>query len=534
MTKQQQQRPSKIRKSSKAANDNNSFSLTNFTYRYVKVIHIKIFGALLVLILGLLVYRRSTSAIRNLVNADAAQLREAIFGDFPHLFYCDRQGGAKTNIPKIFSELNDIKGSSFGFAAVNCSQVLPSGKDLWERFKLKREWRPTIWGTAPWMKPQQAGPSYLKDTVSLRKFVDTVMAPKPTEVHTGKDLNKFCGFDKAEKAVIDENQISETCIVIMRGKKYAKLHADMEKRLVLEFPKARVAALDAAKRRLSFEDNNAPAGAASELIPADAFALKLFALRNGTHFMPMVNPATSDYMRTFATRAVGAALYDYTPVPVAAAAEAEHTRGSSSGSGSKSPKKTTSTAVEKSGVIDIVKVSSASNKSKSKKEKGPKRGKGGSKGRKSARSSLDGNTASRRDTGLDEEDDLNFEPTQPQEQVQQKPTGGIDPKTLEAVKAAAAAAQAERQRKEQQEAQLERERRRREEMDRQQRQHLYDEDYYGTGGEEGTTAGGGGGGEEVEGDYVGSGDFEDDGYGDDGEEDDEDEIRGVDEEVIEL
>jgi hypothetical protein len=120
-------------------------------YKYVLA------GALgiLVSILAFLIWKTSNSVIKNLKNADAETLKNAIFGDSPHLFYCDK-GTNIVNVPTIFSELNLLKGNKLGFAAVNCSQLLPSGKDLWSRFKLKKEWRPTIFATTPWSKPIQA------------------------------------------------------------------------------------------------------------------------------------------------------------------------------------------------------------------------------------------------------------------------------------------------------------------------------------------------------------------------------------------
>ena len=46
-------------------------------------------------------------------------------------------------------------------------------------------------------------------------------------------------------------------------------------------------------------------------MPADSFALKVHALRNGTHSMSMVNPVTWDYTSTFVGHAMGTPLYDF-------------------------------------------------------------------------------------------------------------------------------------------------------------------------------------------------------------------------------
>ena len=78
-------------------------------------------------------YSSSSSAIENLVNANPEALKTAFMGDMPYLFYCHR-GGNEETVPQSFIELNKMKSSKMGFAVVNCSQVLPSGKNLWDRF----------------------------------------------------------------------------------------------------------------------------------------------------------------------------------------------------------------------------------------------------------------------------------------------------------------------------------------------------------------------------------------------------------------
>ncbi|KAJ1397096.1 hypothetical protein B484DRAFT_407120 [Ochromonadaceae sp. CCMP2298] len=260
----------------------------------------KVLGVLAAALLALTVWKSSQSVIQNLVNADAEVLKGAIFGDTPYMFYCAR-GGKNEIIPAQFSEVNALRGSNVGFAMVNCSQMLPSGKNLWERFKLKKEWRPTLFAAAPWLRaPLQVNPTHMKDGKTLAKFVDTSMAPKPTEISSDKELRRYCGFDKAN--VTDVRSITDTCLILLRGSRYSKIHSDLERKLVQAYPRVRMAAISASKRRLSLEE---------EMLPADHFALKLHALRNGTHYLTMVNPATWDYMNTFVGQAVGTPLYGF-------------------------------------------------------------------------------------------------------------------------------------------------------------------------------------------------------------------------------
>jgi hypothetical protein len=294
----------KIRKaSSPTPASTGSGSSSNFLTQVTK--HkgtlIKVALVSIVFIFVAIVWKKSTSVIRNLVNVDIEDVKNALTSETPYLFYCDRDGGKKERVPSIFTDLHAIKGTKMGFATVNCSQVLPSGKNLWERFKLRRDVRPTIFGTAPWMKAKQAEALHLKDVASLQKFVDVRMAPNPTMVYSDKELRSFCGFDKT--IVKDENSITDTCLVIVKGKRHTKAQTDLIQKLVLNKPKLKIAMVDAIKNRLSIED--IPSS------PADNFAIKVHALRNGTHFLTMQNPPTRDYLDTFVSHALGVPLYGY-------------------------------------------------------------------------------------------------------------------------------------------------------------------------------------------------------------------------------
>eukprot|EP00595_Chromulina_sp_UTEXLB2642_P001343 CAMPEP_0196768580 /NCGR_PEP_ID=MMETSP1095-20130614/42958_1 /TAXON_ID=96789 ORGANISM="Chromulina nebulosa, Strain UTEXLB2642" /NCGR_SAMPLE_ID=MMETSP1095 /ASSEMBLY_ACC=CAM_ASM_000446 /LENGTH=225 /DNA_ID=CAMNT_0042138433 /DNA_START=412 /DNA_END=1086 /DNA_ORIENTATION=+ len=127
------------------------------------------------------------------------------------------------------------------------------------------------------------------------------MAPKATSVAGDKDLQSFCGYNK--NTTKDINSVGSTCLVLIKGSRYTKSHSDLESQLVKENPKLKVALVDGSKRRLSFENPN--------LLPHDSFALKAYAIRNGTHYQTMVNPLTYDYLSNFVTNAVGSPLYDY-------------------------------------------------------------------------------------------------------------------------------------------------------------------------------------------------------------------------------
>jgi hypothetical protein len=179
--------------------------------------------------------------IKNLINADQEVIKKAVTGDTPYLFYCNR-GGKEDIYPLIFTDLNTKLGSKFGFASLNCSQTLPSGKTIFDRFKLNNNWRPCIFGTAPWLsKPVQATPGDIRDTKSFALFVERHFYPKAREIGTDIELKRICNFGKPlDPEASQMSSIKNTCIVIVKGSLYSKTHSDLEERLIRHVPRAKV------------------------------------------------------------------------------------------------------------------------------------------------------------------------------------------------------------------------------------------------------------------------------------------------------
>lgn len=262
-----------------------------------------IIGVTVAIVVSYYIYINSANAIQNLINSDAETIKNALTSNTPCLFYCHR-GEKDETVPSLFTQLQAVKGSKMGFAVVNCSTELPSGKNLWNRFQLKKDIKPTIFETAPWTKPTQVSRKELKDLSSLKNFVEKTMAPRGVAVVTDKELTKQCGFHAANKTTrTDTNSRGETCIVLVKGSKYSKLHAEMEEKIVRANPKLKIITVDAVKKRLSFEDTHS--------LPADMFSLKLHALRNATHYISMVTPTTWDYVSSFISQSVSFPTYSY-------------------------------------------------------------------------------------------------------------------------------------------------------------------------------------------------------------------------------
>lgn len=247
-------------------------------------------GAIVSVILGVIIWRGSSGGVQNLENASIDALSAALFAKTPYMFFCNRGGVQPEGIPIAMSDLNSIVGSKMGFAVLNCSQVLPSGKNIFTRFGIRKDWKPTVFATTPWTKAVQVPPINLKDAASLRSFVDISLAPQSTNIASDKHLAKFCAK-------------LPTCIVFVKGTRYSKEDAAIEEKLVLSYPSMQIGSLVAISKRFSFEDISN--------LPADQFSMKFHALRNGTHYLSMTYPATWENVQSFVDYALKAPLTKY-------------------------------------------------------------------------------------------------------------------------------------------------------------------------------------------------------------------------------
>jgi hypothetical protein len=198
-------------------------------------------------------------------------------------------------VSPVYLELHKQLSSQMTFALLNCSQVLPSGKTIWDRFHLKKDMRPTLFVTSPWSRSKQIPPSNLKDLATLKKYVMNAVSARAAEVSTMKEFSKRCSSAAASD--------SDTCITILKGTKYTSAHLTIEENLVKQYPKVKVVSIDAVKNRLSFED--------AHKYSAENFSIKLHAVRKGGYHLSMHDPPNWENVEAFVSRAIGSELDQY-------------------------------------------------------------------------------------------------------------------------------------------------------------------------------------------------------------------------------
>lgn len=268
---------------------------------------------ILVIVIAYIWQSRGDTPIEDLSNVSADDLKDAMFGETPYMFYCDRRNAPKKPeiIPKSFTTLRTQYKSHMGFALVNCSQILPSGVTLWEKFKLRREWRPAVFVTAPWMRLKQIPVASLVNTKALQKFVDIEMRAQAGLITSDNDFLKQCAFSKQNG--------SSTCIVLVKGTKYSEAQVEIEEKLVKKYPKVKFGKITGSMSTFNFE---APSDSSKKnmknhdklSIPKPSeYALRMYAIRDGTHYLLMTYSPTWNYIDTFVTHALNAPTEDFQP-----------------------------------------------------------------------------------------------------------------------------------------------------------------------------------------------------------------------------
>jgi hypothetical protein len=265
---------------------------------------------IIVIIIAYVWQTRGDAPVEDLSNATTDELKDAMFGETPYMFYCDRRNSPKKpeTIPKSFTALSSQYKSQMGFAVVNCSQVLPSGVNLWDKFKLRREWRPAVFATAPWMRLKQIPVNTISSSKALQKFVDVDMRAQAGLIVSDTDFTKQCAFAKQDES---------TCIVIVKGSKYTEAQAEIEEKMVKKYPKVKFGKITGSVSTFNFEtteDSKKKKNSEKLSVPAASeYALRLYAIRDGTHYLPMTYSPTWNYIDTFVTHAINAPTEDFHP-----------------------------------------------------------------------------------------------------------------------------------------------------------------------------------------------------------------------------
>ena len=275
------------------SNESITKSFSSFIVKNFQIISRCIITTVVIVIIYV-IYSSMTSQIKNLQNVDVETLKSLFLGEDPAVYYCHR-GGKSEFIPSVFTDLHKAMGSQVNFALLNCSQTLPSGKTIWDRFKVKKEWRPSVFVTSPWGLPKQIAPSNMKDLKIFKKTVQDALAARLVEVTSDKTFSRDCS-----SAASPDNS---TCIVVLKGAKFSSSHTAIIENIVKQFPKLKKVEIDSKSHRLSFEN--------TEKLPYDSFAMKIYAIRKGGYYLNMESPANWENIESFVSSSLKLSLDDF-------------------------------------------------------------------------------------------------------------------------------------------------------------------------------------------------------------------------------
>jgi hypothetical protein len=296
------------------SDSSSSNSLTSFIYNHLRIIILS--TILLTLILyGLILYfiiPQEPQVISLVQNTDMNLFKKVFFGDQLSIHYCYNNESSLDYIPAKLTEAHRLLGTStstgtgggtkqsYQLTILNCSQQLPSGKTIASRFKLNPKWKPMIFTTSPWSKPAQVTPMSLKDPKLLANYILTATAAKPLSAHTNKEFQSACQLNQTDRERGGDSSPSSLCLVIMKGKRYVDQQEQLVTRMVERYFKYRVTLIDSNERRLSFEK---PSLSQPVMNPQN-FAMKLYMIREGSYYLPMIDSPTWENIQSFVDKAI--------------------------------------------------------------------------------------------------------------------------------------------------------------------------------------------------------------------------------------
>jgi len=199
-------------------------------------------------------------------------------------------------VPKKLEAAHAVMGSrEFQLAVLNCSQAVASGEQIFDNFKLQREWRPVVFATAPWVAGAvQLPPAKLKSKGGLHaaKYLSSALYPREKKINNDKEFQDVCGADIAAASG------GRTCILALKGSLFSDMQQDTLSALVRTFqePSTQIVSVSATKRWLSIDSS----------ILSRKFTMRLYIIRNGTHHTSLGAHTTTDNAVGFVRRAIQA------------------------------------------------------------------------------------------------------------------------------------------------------------------------------------------------------------------------------------
>lgn len=194
------------------------------------------------LALSMLVYyfmKGMTSEIPRIDVTDQLALREVLFGegavgkDYAVLCHPEsKDDSVSLPVSSVFQDSSDDGSAPAKYVLMDCDYILPdSGKSIYEKFKINKKKRPTVFVSGKVGPPKQVPETHLKTGAMLTKLMKQMLEPHAAKIKKTKELKEKC-LNK------------EVCALLLKGGKPEPYVKNAVANLLGKYPSVQFASLD--------------------------------------------------------------------------------------------------------------------------------------------------------------------------------------------------------------------------------------------------------------------------------------------------
>lgn len=180
-----------------------------------------------------------TNEIPRIDVTDQLALREVFFGegasgkDYAVLCHPEaKDGSVGLPISSVFQDASDDGSAPAEFVLMDCDYILPeSGKSIYDKFKLNKKKRPTVFVSGKVGPPKQVAEKHLKTGAFLTKLLKQMLEPHAAKIEKTKELKEKC-LNK------------DVCGLLLKGGKPEPYVKHAVANLLGKYPKVQFASVD--------------------------------------------------------------------------------------------------------------------------------------------------------------------------------------------------------------------------------------------------------------------------------------------------
>ena len=180
-----------------------------------------------------------TNEIPRIDVTDQLALREVFFGegasgkDYAVLCHPEaKDGSVGLPISSVFQDASDDGSAPAEFVLMDCDYILPeSGKSIYDKFKLNKKKRPTVFVSGKVGPPKQVAEKHLKTGAFLTKLLKQMLEPHAAKIEKTKELKEKC-LNK------------DVCGLLLKGGKPEPYVKHAIANLLGKYPKVQFASVD--------------------------------------------------------------------------------------------------------------------------------------------------------------------------------------------------------------------------------------------------------------------------------------------------